>query len=91
VLLEGACAPFSEWHHWRPGAIGRQISFDEGTSTFGMSTADPNYAAMSYAPGFQCLWQTMRILNRRCRLRIGTQLQDLKLRQGALAAGAGRS
>ena len=84
VLLEGAYAPFSEWHHWRPGAIGRLISFDEDTSTFAMTTSDPNYEAMSYAVGFQCLWQVMRILNRRCRLRIGSKLQELRRRHTAL-------
>jgi hypothetical protein len=83
-LLRGAYVPFSEWHHWRPGAIGRAISFDKGSSTFAMSTSDPSYAAMSYAAGFQCLWQTLRILNRRCRLHIGIPLRDLKRRQVAL-------
>jgi hypothetical protein len=34
--------------------------------------------------GFQCLWQVMRILNRRCRLRIGSKLQELKRRHTAL-------
>jgi hypothetical protein len=81
ALLEGAYAPFSEWHHWRPGAIGRLISFDDHNSTFAMSTTDPNSAAMSYATGFQCLWQTMRIVNRLCRLGIGRKLQALRQRQ----------
>ena len=40
-LLEGAYAPFSEWHHWRPGAFGRLLSFNESTSTFSMTTPTP--------------------------------------------------
>ena len=84
ILLEAAYVPFSEWHHWRPRAIGRLISFDEDSSTFAMTTSDPNYEAMSYALGFQCLWQTMRILNRRCRLRIGPKLRELRRGQTAL-------
>src|SRR5207247_8186156 len=75
ALLEEAYAPFSEWHHWRPGAIGRALSFDEDSSTFAMSTSDPSYEAMALAAGFQCLWQTMRLLNTQCRLKIGTALQ----------------
>ena len=84
VLLEGAYSPFSEWHHWRPGAFGRLLSFDKQTSTFAMTTADPNQVAMALATGFQCLWQTMRLLNSRCRLRIGRDLIDLRRRQLAL-------
>ena len=84
TLLEGAYAPFSEWHHWRPGAFGRLLSFDHGTSTFSMTTSDPNQAATALAVGFQCLWQTLQLFNARCNLRIGRDLQRLRRRQTAL-------
>jgi len=81
TLLEGAYAPFSEWHHWRPGAFGRLMSFDKSTDTFSMATSDPNQLAMALAVGFQCLWQTMQLFNARCRLGIGHDLQQLRRRQ----------
>jgi Family of unknown function (DUF5677) len=84
LLYESAYGPFSEWHHWRPGAFGRLLSYDEKTSTFIMTTADPNQVAMALATGFQCLWQTMRLFNTRCRLGIGRDLQDLRRKHIAL-------
>lgn len=84
LLYEGAYGPFSEWHHWRPGAFGRLLSYDENTSTFIMTTADANQVAMALATGFQCLWQTMRLFNKRCRLGIGRDLQELRRKQIAL-------
>lgn len=84
ILLEGAYVPFSEWHHWRPGAFGRLLSFDESTSTFSMTTSDPSQLAMALATGFQCLWQTMQVFNARCRLGIGRDLQRLRRRQLSL-------
>lgn len=84
TLLEGAYGPFSEWHHWRPGAFGRLLSFEESSSTFNMRTSDPNQVAMALATGFQCLWQTMRLFNMRCHLGMGRDLQRLRRRQIAL-------
>jgi len=85
ALLEAAYAPFSEWHHWRPGAFGRLLSFDKGTSTFTMTTSEPSQLAEALAVGFQCLWETMQLFNKRHRLGIGRELQQLKRRQIALA------
>jgi hypothetical protein len=77
-LLEKAYGPFSEWHHWRIAGFGRVLSFDEGTATFNISTSDPSQVAAALASGFQCLWQTMQLFNKRCRLGIGTRLQRLR-------------
>jgi len=84
TLLEKAYGPFSEWHHWRIGAFGRLLSFDESISTFTIATSDPNQVAMAVATGFQCLWQTMRLFNARCRLSMGRDLQRLRKQQIAL-------
>lgn len=81
ALLEHAYGPFSEWHHWRPGAIGRLVSFNEPTGRFAMTTSSPSSVATAAACAFQCLWQTMRRLNSRCRLGIGRDLQNLRSRQ----------
>ena len=84
TLLERAYGPFSEWHHWRPGAFGRLLSFDESISTFTIATTDPNQAAQAVTTGFQCVWQTMRLFNARCRLGMGRDLQRLRKQQLAL-------
>ena len=84
TLFEGPYASFSEWHHWRIGAFGRLLSFDESTATFSMTTSDPSQLAETLATGFQCLWQTIQLLNARCRLGIGNDLQRLRRRQSTL-------
>lgn len=81
VLWDNAYGPFSEWHHWRPGAIGRLVSFDEAARQFTMTTSSPSHVAMATACAFQCFWQTMQLMNRRCRLGIGRELQELRYRQ----------
>lgn len=81
TLYEGAYAPFSEWHHWRPGAFGRLLSFDDSAATFTLRTSDPNQLFKALATGFQCLWQTMQLFNARCRLGIGNDLQRLRRKQ----------
>lgn len=84
VLYEKVYGPFSEWHHWRPVAFGRLLSFDAGNSSFTMTTSDPSQVAIALAIGFQCLWQTMRLFNSRCRLGLGAELQRLRRQQLAL-------
>jgi len=76
-LLQHAYGPFSEWHHWRVGAIGRLVSFDEAAGRFTMSASRPSDVAHATACAFQCLWQTMQLLNARCRLGMGRELQVL--------------
>jgi hypothetical protein len=76
-LLRQAYGPFSEWHHWRVGAIGRLVSFDEASGRFTMSTSRPSDVATATACAFQCLWQTMQLLNARCRLGMGRELLGL--------------
>ena len=67
-LLRHAYGPFSEWHHWRVGGIGRLVSFDDAARRFTMSASRQSDVATATACGFQCLWQTMQLLNARCRL-----------------------
>src|ERR1017187_6522332 len=74
-LLRHAYGPFSEWHHWRVGGIGRLVSFDDAARRFTMSASRPSDVATATACGFQCLWQTMQLLNARCRLGMGRELQ----------------
>ena len=45
-------APFSEWHHWRIGAIGQLVSFDETAGRFTMLTSGLSGAAMATACAF---------------------------------------
>jgi len=61
-IYDEVYGPFSEWHHWRPGAFGHLLQFDEACTTFMMDTRNPSFTAMALAGGFQCLWQTMSFL-----------------------------
>jgi len=84
-LLQHAYGPFSEWHHWRIGAIGQLVSFDEASGWFTMPTSSLPNVAMATACAFQCLWQTIQLLNARCRLGMGREIQRLRYRQLRLA------
>jgi len=84
-LLQHAYGPFSEWHHWRIGAIGRLVSFDGAARRFTMSASRPSDVATATACAFQCLWQTLQLLNARCRLGMGRELQGLVRLQLRLA------
>lgn len=53
---------FSEWHHWRPGAFGHLLQFDVESTTFAITTQHPSFTATALAVAFQCLWQTMSLL-----------------------------
>lgn len=68
---------FSEWHHWRLGAFGQLLSLDEEESTFVFSTRHPSFTAMALAGAFQCLWQTMSLLENLVVHRIRTPLDGL--------------
>lgn len=84
-LLRHAYGPFSEWHHWRVGAIGRLVSFDGAARRFTMSASRPSDVATATACAFQCLWQMMQLLNARCRLGMGRELKCLVRLQLRLA------
>ena len=84
-LYRAVYGPFSEWHHWRTGGFGRVMTFDKSTFTFDVSTTDPAMVASALAAGFQCLWQTMYLLNTRFRLGLGRDLRRVRAKQ--LASG----
>lgn len=84
LLFERAYGPFSEWHHWRPAAFARQLSFDEAARRFTITTSNPNEVARAFATAFQCLWQTMQLFNTRFHCDMGRDLQRLKKEQLAL-------
>jgi len=68
---------FSEWHHWRPGAFGYLLQFDQERTTFVISTRNPSFTAMALAGAFQCLWQTMSFLENTLLGRIRSDLDRL--------------
>ena len=67
----------SEYHHWRPGAFGRLLNFDAERTTFVFTTHDPTFTATALAGAFQCLWQTMQLLDREIRAGIASDLGSL--------------
>lgn len=68
---------FSEWHHWRLGAFGHLLKLDEEQETFVFSTRHPSFTAMALAGAFQCLWQTMSLLENGVVHRIRAALDGL--------------
>jgi hypothetical protein len=84
ALYNKLYGPFSEWHHWRIGGFGRLMTFDANTSAYSLTTSDPAMCASALSVGFQCLWETMRLLNRRFRLGIGRNLRRLRTSQIAI-------
>ena len=84
TLYKELYGPFSEWHHWRIGGFGRLMTFDVNTSSYSIATSDPTMVASALSVGFQCLWQTMYLLNRRFRLGIGRDPRRLRTNQIAL-------
>lgn len=78
----------SEYHHWRPGAFGRLLNFDAERTTFVFTTHDPTFTATALAGAFQCLWQTMQLLDREIRAGIASDLDNLHDRYVALGKDA---
>lgn len=66
--------PFSEWHHWRVGGFGPLLKFDEQAGRFRMTPQNPHFTASALASTFQCLWQTLRVLEQ---VVPGTSVTDL--------------
>ncbi len=77
TIYEEVYGLFSEWHHWRMGALGHLIRYDTETTTFTMSTRNPTFTALALAGAFSCLWQTMSFLENTLLSRIRADLDGL--------------
>ena len=68
--------PFSDWHHWGPAGLGAAID-REGDRIF-YSSLRPSDTATALAVGFQCLWQTVELVDRHLDLALTARIADLR-------------
>lgn len=69
---------FSNWHHWDIAGFAPVLRFDPEHGGFGMKGSDDALTATALASAFQCLWQTMNVLDEIVALGIGNELERLK-------------
>ena len=70
--------PFSEWHHWRIGGFGFLLKFDEQAGRFQMTPRNPQFTASALSSAFQCLWQTLQVLEQVVPGTISADLEKLR-------------
>ena len=67
---------FSDWHHWGTGGFGGTISRQRDNMTY--SSESPYNAAMAIAAGFQCLLQTVQLVNEHLKLGREAELERIR-------------
>lgn len=79
-LLDFSYADVSAWHHWEPEGFGESIKVQPGANGIVYSLALPSLRAGAQAltNGFQCLFQTLEIADKRFDLGIRAKLNFLR-------------
>jgi Family of unknown function (DUF5677) len=75
-LYDGLYAPFSDWHHWGVGGLGRALHRED--NRVGYSSLSRSDSAATLATAFQCLLQTAEVLERRLSIGVSPKLSELK-------------
>ncbi len=75
VLYHNFYKPYSRWHHWCPGGLGTAIARYENRSIF--SPESPQETAKALVVSFQCLFQTLEVVNEYLKLGISQRLNKL--------------
>ncbi len=81
LLYEHLYTPFSGYHHWDPGGLGIAIKREHNRVLY--SSKSPESAASALAVGFQCLLQTLEVVNKHLELGIASRIAEL--REGYIA------
>jgi hypothetical protein len=68
--------PFSDWHHWGPVGLGKAIH--RRADRISYSSVRPTDAASALAVGFQCLLQTVEIVDRHLAIGLSAKTADLR-------------
>jgi hypothetical protein len=68
--------PFSDWQHWGPGGLGAAIHRQAGRIVY--SSLRPTDAATALTVGFQCLLQTVEVVDRHLDLGLAAKITDLR-------------
>lgn len=83
VLYQKLYGPFSDWHHWSPGGLGAAIA--RQTNHVFYSQVSLEDSATALATGFQCLLQTIEVLDKH--MQMGMAASIAKLKDGYIAWG----
>lgn len=76
VLYLKVYKAFSDWHHWSPGGIGTALSHQEDQTIYSStSLAD---TATALATTFQCLLQTVEVVDKHLKLGKASKISKLK-------------
>lgn len=68
--------PFSDWHHWGVGGLGKAIARQENRIAY--SSSSPTNAAAALRCGFQCLLQTVKLTDRHLSLGSAAKITELR-------------
>lgn len=81
LLYEHLYSPFSGYHHWDPGGL--SIAIDREHNRILYSSKSFEYTASALAVGFQCLLQTLEVVDKHLELSIASRITEL--REGYIA------
>ncbi len=68
--------PFSAWHHWSPEAFGEAIDRDQNSVKF--LTPSPSSSATALRTGFQCLLETVELVDIHFKLGFNSRITKVK-------------
>lgn len=68
--------PFSDWHHWGVGGLGKVIARQGNRVAY--SSLSPTDSAAALACGFQCLEQTVELTDRHLSLGLASKIAELR-------------
>ena len=68
--------PFSDWHHWGVGGLGTAIN--RAADRVHYSSLRPTDTATTLAIGFQCLLQTVEVVDAHLGVGLGEKIADLR-------------
>ncbi len=74
-LYKWIYSTFSDWHHWNTGGLGQAVEHHENQVTY--SSPSPTQTATALAVAFQCVMQTLEIVNGHLELGMDLRMQTL--------------
>lgn len=68
--------PFSDYHHWNPGGLGGTIKRQKNQVVY--SSGSPQVTATALATAFQCLLQTVEVVDKHLELGVAGRVAELR-------------
>lgn len=75
--------PFSDWHHWGAGAVGKAIGRQGNRVVY--SSLSSTDSATALASGFQCLYQTAELTDEHLSIGLVSKISEVRNEYGAWA------